>query len=183
MTRTYLPRAFAAGARILCEHRLDKIVRSGRRATSAELTDLAASAEGDDAVTISFRDVIVCGGAIQTPAILQRTGLRHRIGRTLAVHPTVKLAARFDDVVNTPEDVSVYQVKQFAPNISFGGSASHPGLVALALTDNWRDFGSAVTSWPELAIYYAAITSEGRGTRAGDPRRARPARHVPAHQA
>ena len=163
MTRTYLPRALAAGARILCEHRLDKIVRSGRRATSAELTDLAPAAEGDASVTISFRDVIVCGGAIQTPAILQRTGLRHRVGRTLAVHPTVKLAARFDDRVNTPEDVSVYQVKQFAPNISFGGSASHPGLVALALTDNWRDFGSAVTSWPELAIYYAAITSEGRG--------------------
>jgi choline dehydrogenase-like flavoprotein len=162
MTRTYLPRAFAAGARILCEHRLDKIVRSGSRATSAQLTDLAADT-GDGTVTIGFRDVVVCGGAIQTPAILQRAGLRHRVGRTLAVHPTVKLAARFADPVNTPEDVSVYQVKQFAPNISFGGSASHPGLVALALTDNWRDFGSAVTSWPELAIYYAAITSEGRG--------------------
>jgi choline dehydrogenase-like flavoprotein len=163
MTRTYLPRAFAAGARILCEHRVDKIVLSGRRATSARLTDLAATGGGTEAVTISFRDVIVCGGAIQTPAILQRAGFRHRVGRTLAVHPTVKLAARFDDAVNTPEDVSVYQVKQFAPNISFGGSASHPGLVALALTDNWRDFGQAVTAWPELAIYYAAITSEGRG--------------------
>ena len=163
MTRTYLPRAFAAGARILCEHRVDKIVLSGRRATSARLTDLAATGGDTEAVTISFRDVIVCGGAIQTPAILQRAGFRHRVGRTLAVHPTVKLAARFDDAVNTPEDVSVYQVKQFAPNISFGGSASHPGLVALALTDNWRDFGQAVTAWPELAIYYAAITSEGRG--------------------
>ncbi|WP_040495769.1 FAD-dependent oxidoreductase [Ilumatobacter nonamiensis] len=161
MTRTYLPRAFASGARILCDHRLDKITRSGRRATGAELTH---TVDGESsAVTVAFRDVIVCGGAIQTPAILQRTGLRHRVGRTLAVHPTVKLAARFDDPVNTPEDVSVFQVKQFAPNISFGGSASHPGLVALALTDNWRDFGSAVTAWPELAIYYAAITSEGRG--------------------
>ncbi len=161
MTRTYLPRAFAAGAKILCDHRLDKIVRKGRRATSAELTDIADGV--NDPVTIAFRDVIVCGGAIQTPAILQRTGLRHRVGRTLAVHPTVKLAAKFADAVNTPEDVSVYQVKQFSPNMSFGGSASHPGLVALALTDNWRDFGNAVTAWPELAIYYAAITSEGRG--------------------
>ncbi|MFK7919509.1 MAG: FAD-dependent oxidoreductase [Ilumatobacter sp.] len=157
MTRTYLPRAFAAGARILCDHRLDKIIRNGRTATSAELTHDGVP------VTIGFRDVVVCGGAIQTPAILQRAGLRHRVGRTLAVHPTVKLSAKFADAVNTPEDVSVYQVKQFAPNISFGGSASHPGLVALALTDNWRDFGSAVTSWPELAVYYAAITSEGRG--------------------
>ncbi len=157
MTRTFLPRAFAAGARMLCDHRLDKIVRNGRRAVSAELTN-----EGRD-VTIAFRDVIVCGGAIQTPAILQRAGFRHRIGRTLAVHPTVKLAARFDGAVNTPDDVSVYQVKQFAPNMSFGGSASHPGLVALALTDNWREFGAAVSAWTDLAIYYAAITSEGRG--------------------
>jgi choline dehydrogenase-like flavoprotein len=157
MTRTYLPRAFEAGARILCDHRLDKIVRNGRRAVSAELTHHGRP------VTIGFRDVIVCGGAIQTPAILQRAGLRHRVGRTLAVHPTVKLSAKFADAVNTPEDVSVFQVKEFAPNMSFGGSASHPGLVALALTDNWRDFGKAVTQWPELAIYYAAITSEGRG--------------------
>jgi len=168
MTRTYLPRAFAAGARILCDHRLDRLVRSGRRAMRAELTHIPTGSDGDSPaleqqVTISFRDVIVCGGAIQTPAILQRAGLRHRVGRTLAVHPTVKLAARFDSAVNTPDDVSVFQVKQFAPNISFGGSASHPGLVALALTDNWRDFGEAVTAWPELAIYYAAITSEGRG--------------------
>ncbi|WP_420453721.1 FAD-dependent oxidoreductase [Ilumatobacter sp.] len=163
MTRTFLPRATAAGARVLCEHRLNRIVRDGRRATRAELT------VGTEAVTIGFRDVVVCGGAIQTPAILQRAGLRHRVGRTLAVHPTVKLAARFDPAaaggvpVNTPDDVSVFQVRQFAPNMSFGGSASHPGLVALALSDNWRRFGDAVTSWPDLAIYYAAITSEGRG--------------------
>ena len=161
MTRTFLPRALDAGAQILCDHRLDRIVRSAGRATRAELTD--TTGDHPTPVVVSFRDVIVCGGAIQTPAILQRAGLRHRIGRTLAVHPTVKLAARFEDAVNTPDDVSVYQVKQFSPNMSFGGSASHPGLVALALTDNWREFGAAVTSWPELAIYYAAITSEGRG--------------------
>jgi choline dehydrogenase-like flavoprotein len=160
MTETYLPRALAAGARLLTDHRLDQIVMHGATALRAELT---STIDGDRPVTISFRDVIVCGGAIQTPAMLQRSGLRHRIGRTLAVHPTVKLAARFDGEVNTPSDVAVIQVKEFAPEISFGGSASHPGLIALALTDNWRDFSHAVTAWPELVVYYAAITSQGRG--------------------
>jgi choline dehydrogenase-like flavoprotein len=160
MTETYLPRAMAAGARVLTEHRLDHLVMHRSRALRAELI---STADGERPVTISFRDVIVCGGAIQTPAILQRSGLRRRVGRTLAVHPTVKLAARFDGEVNTPEDVSVVQVKEFAPEISFGGSASQPGLVALALTDNWRDFGRVVSAWPELVIYYAAITSQGRG--------------------
>ena len=60
----------------------------------------------------------------------------------------------------------VHQVKEFAPELSFGGSASHPGLVALALTDNWTEMGNAVTAWPEIAVYYAAITSRGPRPRA-----------------
>jgi choline dehydrogenase-like flavoprotein len=159
MTETYLPRAQRAGARVLVEHRLERLVVDGGRATHAELTDGAAGMS----VTIGFADVFVCAGAIQTPAILQRAGFRHRVGRTLAVHPTVKLAARFREEMNAPDDVPVHQVKEFSPEISFGGSASQSGLIALALTDNWRDFGSAVTAWPEIAVYYAAITSQGRG--------------------
>ena len=62
------------------------------------------------------------------------------IGRSLAVHPTVKLAARFADEVNVADDVPVHQVKEFAPDLSFGGSASGPGLVALALSDSWDRF-------------------------------------------
>ncbi len=161
MTVTYLPRAQRAGARVLVEHRLDRLTMSGDRAVAAELTD--RSGETPTPVTIGFRDVFVCAGAIQTPAILQRAGFRHRVGRTLAVHPTVKLAARFDSEVNVPDDVPVQQVKEFSPDISFGGSASHPGLVALALSDNWRAFGAAITAWPQIAVYYAAITSQGRG--------------------
>ena len=93
---------------------------------------------------IRFGTVIVCGGAIQTPALLQRSGLGRRLGATLAAHPTVKLAARFDDEVNVPDDVPVHQVSEFAPDLSFGGSASSPGLVALALSDHWSLFGDAV---------------------------------------
>ena len=57
----------------------------------------------------------------------------------------------------------VHQVKEFAPDLSFGGSASQPGLVALALSDQWRTFATAITDWRRISVYYAAITSEGRG--------------------
>jgi choline dehydrogenase-like flavoprotein len=158
MTRTYLPRAIGAGARMLCEHRVDRFVLDRDRAFRAELS----GPEGRP-VTVDFDDVVVCGGAIQSPALLQRSGLRGRVGHGLAVHPTVKLAARFDEAVNVAADVPVHQVKEFSPDLSFGGSASHPGLVALALTDSWAEMRAAVTAWPEIAVYYAAITSEGRG--------------------
>jgi choline dehydrogenase-like flavoprotein len=62
-----------------------------------------------------------------------------------------------------PDDVPVHQVKEFAPDLSFGGSASHSGLMALALSDEWRTFAPAIENWRSMSIYYAAITSEGRG--------------------
>lgn len=158
MTETFLPRSQRAGARLQTGHRVDRLVLDRDRATRAEIT----TADGRSA-TVDFTHVVVCGGAIQTPALLQRSGLRHRIGCNLAVHPTVKLAARFDDAVNVPDDVPVHQVKEFAPDLSFGGSASGPGLVALALSDSWSRFRDAVTDWRHIALYYAAITSEGRG--------------------
>ena len=158
MTRTYLPQAIAAGARLVTGCRIDRLEMvdgSAKRAT----TSLADGRHG----SIRFRHVFVCGGAIQSPALLQRSGIAGHIGRSLAVHPTVKLAARFADELNVADDVPVHQVKEFAPDLSFGGSASQPGLMALALSDQWRTFSRAITDWRRMSIYYAAITSEGRG--------------------
>jgi choline dehydrogenase-like flavoprotein len=81
----------------------------------------------------------------------------------LSVHPTVKVIAFFDRPVNDPGDVAVHQVKEFAPELSFGGSASRPGLVALALADDWAAMGDRVADWERASVYYAAIQSEGRG--------------------
>lgn len=158
MTRTYLPRALAAGARLATGCRVDRLELDGHRARRAWVTR-----SGGGRGCVRFRHVVVCGGAIQTPALLQRSGVRGNVGATLAVHPTVKLAARFAEPVNDPTEVPVHQVKEFAPDLSFGGSASNPGLVALALADQWTDFGAAVRDWERISVYYAAITSEGRG--------------------
>jgi choline dehydrogenase-like flavoprotein len=158
MTRTYLPRAVKGGARLVTGCRIDALEMAGDRARRATTT-LTDGRGGD----IAFRHVFVCGGAIQSPALLQRSHIAGHIGRSLAVHPTVKLAARFADELNVPDDVPVHQVKEFAPDLSFGGSASQPGLVALALSDQWRTFSRAITDWRRISVYYAAITSEGRG--------------------
>jgi choline dehydrogenase-like flavoprotein len=159
MTRTYLPRAVAAGARLAVGCRVERLVVAGGRVVRLDVT----TRDGRRS-RVRVRHVVVCAGAIHTPALLQRSGIRGNVGRTLAVHPTVKLAARFADEVNIPADVPVHQVKEFAPALSFGGSASHPGLVALALSDSWAELGRAIDDWRRISVYYAAITSEGRGT-------------------
>ena len=135
MTRTYLPRAAAAGARLVTGCRVDAL-----QVTAGNAREATTTLTGGRRGTITFRHVFVCGGAIQSPALLQRSRIAGHIGRSLAVHPTVKLAARFADELNVADDVPVHQVKEFAPDLSFGGSASQPGLVALALSDEWRTF-------------------------------------------
>ena len=83
--------------------------------------------------------------------------------------------------VNVPDDVPVHQVKEFAPDLSFGGSASHPGLVALALTDHWPLIREAVTDVAPHRRLLRGDHQRGAGPGHRDPRSARPARHLPAH--
>jgi choline dehydrogenase-like flavoprotein len=107
-------------------------------------------------------DVFVCAGATQTPALLQRSGIRKNIGAGLKMHPTVKIAARFPHPIDHG-DVPMHRVTEFAPGLTIGGSASRRGHVALALADAGADYADALADWERVAVYYAAIRSEGSG--------------------
>jgi choline dehydrogenase-like flavoprotein len=162
MSRTYIPRAVAAGARVIPDCRVVRLVRRGRRVRGA----VCASTRGGraDRVTIEAEEVFVCAGAVGTPALLQRSGIFHNIGRGLKLHPTIKLAARFPDPIDGRSVVPMHQVKEFAPDVTLGGSASRRGYVALALADVWDEGGKArMSAWEDIAVYYASIRSEGAG--------------------
>lgn len=157
MTETYLPRAERAGARVLSRCRVLRLSRSPGTTTTA-VCDFDGGRE-----LIRARWTFVCGGAIGTAALLQRSGLRRGVGATLKAHPTVKVAAEFDGPLDAAADVPVHQVKEFGPDLSFGGSASRPGYIALALAENWSRDGPRAERWGSFAVYYAAIRSVGRG--------------------
>ena len=154
MMRTYLPRARAAGARVVSGTRAERLVVRGGRAAGVRTA-------GGGLVTAGH--VWACAGAIGTAALLQRSGLRSGVGATFSCHPTVKLAARFDEALDAAADVPVHQVKPFGTEISFGGSASRPGQVALALADDWERNRAVAEDWERMAVYYAAIRPEGHG--------------------
>jgi choline dehydrogenase-like flavoprotein len=153
MTETYLPAAIASGARVQCETRVRRLVMRGSRALGAVTTRGAIDAE----------HVWVCAGAIGTAALLRRSGVKRNVGATLRLHPMVKAAARFEDATNPGFEVPVHQVKPSGTEMSFGGSASRPGLIALALADNWRANRQVADEWPQMALYYASARPEGCG--------------------
>jgi len=161
MSRTLLPRARAAGARIESGCRVQRLVREGGRVTGALVRRRRPDGRVEK-VRVRADHVVVCGGAVQTPALLQRSGIRRGIGVGLKMHPTIKVVARFPDAVDH-DDVPMHRITEFSPDIAIGGSASRRGHIALSLADAGADLGPALADWEQRFVYYAAIRSEGSG--------------------
>lgn len=161
MTRTLLPRARAAGATVLAGTEVRRLQIDGGRVRRA----ICRTRRPDgtvEALEITADHVVVCGGAVQSPALLQRSGLRRGIGNGLKMHPTIKVAARFPGPVDH-DDVPMHRITEFSPQLAIGGSASRRGHVALALADSGADIADALDDWEHVFVYYAAIRSDHGG--------------------
>jgi choline dehydrogenase-like flavoprotein len=161
MARTLIPRAVAAGATVIPDCRVLKLLTRGDQVTGAvcERTRPDGSRER---LSIEADFVFVCAGAIQSPALLQRSGFRGSIGRGLKLHPTVKIAARFPSPLDHA-GVPMHRVTEFAPSLTIGGSVSRKGHIALALADSAADFRDALDDWERVYVYYAAIRGDASG--------------------
>jgi long-chain-alcohol oxidase len=91
--KTWLADAAAAGARLVVRTRADRVILDGGRARGVE----AGTIDGHR-VTVRARAVVAACGAIQTPALLRRSGLSNaNIGRHLRLHPVTVAWAVFDE--------------------------------------------------------------------------------------
>lgn len=95
--RTFLEDAAAAGARIVAGADVRRIVVSDGRAAGV------VARCGRHRLTVHARAVVVAAGAIETPALLLRTGLRGRVGHDLHLHPGTAAFGIFDDDVRVWE--------------------------------------------------------------------------------
>jgi choline dehydrogenase-like flavoprotein len=159
MTETFVPDLLAAGAQLVSDARVTGLERRGQRWVVRGVRN----GRYREPFEISARNVFLSAGAIQTAAILQRSGLGHNVGRTLRMHPTLQVVAEFpDDVTDENSGVPSEQVKQFSPEISFGCSISSREYLALKLYGHrevLRDLGARAR---RMASYY--VMAEGSGT-------------------
>ncbi len=94
MDGTYLPDACAAGARIYARTRIDGIRLAERRDRATGVTGVTA---GGGRLTLSARRaVVLAASAVQTPALLWRSGVRSGpVGQGFQCHPGASMAGRF----------------------------------------------------------------------------------------
>ena len=85
--------------------------------------------------------------------------------RFAPIHPMLKVLARFPERLDAEKSVlPLLQVKEFSPDISFGGAFFSEGHAAMILSDNWDVVGGKMADLPYLAAYYVAVKGTGRGS-------------------
>ena len=101
VVKTWLADAHAGGTRLIVGTRVERVlVEAGARPG-----DRGRTADGHR-VTINSRAVIATCGAIHTPALLRRSGLRNEnIGKHLKLHPAAAVFGVFDEELKPWEGV------------------------------------------------------------------------------
>ncbi len=101
---TYIPDAVAAGMRVYADCEARQVVTDGGRATRVEavVLDRTNSRDTGRRVVVRPKVVVLSGGAINTPALLLRSGLDGggAVGRRTFLHPVVGVAGRFTRTIN-----------------------------------------------------------------------------------
>jgi hypothetical protein len=176
MTRTLLPRAVDAGATVIPNCRVHKMIRRGGRITEVRChrTEKQHGGGSHD----PRRPRLRVRGCNPDLALLQRSGVGAGVGSGLKVHPMIKIAERFPHPLDHG-GVPMQVITEFGPNQSIGGSDRGRAQVAMALADSSADYGDALDDWEHVSVYYAAIRSEGRGRVMAGARAASAGRHVP----
>ena len=98
---------------------------------------------------------MVAGGAVQTPALLARSGLKSRsgqLGRNLTLHPNAKVIAFFDEEVTGWHGVhQAFQVREFMrEGILITAVNLAPSLVALGLPAYGRELGELMADYNHM---------------------------------
>jgi choline dehydrogenase-like flavoprotein len=148
---SYLPRATQFGAHVWSDCRVRRILFRGKRAVGVE-----AEVVGDGKrVEVHAERIVVACGAVQTPALLQRSGVRQpsrQIGRNLFLHPGASMVAVFDEVVDGWKGAhQTYQVREFErEGFVLAAVNLPPSLVARSLPHQGGALGHVMEQYPYM---------------------------------
>jgi len=159
-----LPQACAAGARIVSQARVERVLHQHGRARGVR-----ARRPDGTALDVLADTVIVAAGATETPGLLRRSGLggHPRLGRNLALHPATVLAGRFeDDVVAWRGVLQSAAVHEFheSDGVLIEATSTPPGMGSMV----FPGYGAELLGWldraPQVATFGAMVADRGVGS-------------------
>lgn len=152
---TYIPRAVSFGARVYSDVRVEKLLTNGT-VIEGVVARVVTEYNGNGKRIIARAPItVVCGGAIQTPALLLRSGIRSasgQIGRNLYLHPNVKIQAIFDDPVKGWQGVhQAYQVREFEKQGAFFAAVNMPpSILSMTIPYYGKELAGCMDQYNEI---------------------------------
>jgi len=163
---TYLPDAVAAGAEVYANCRVEKIERSGKRATSVIGSFLRPGTQIATGKTVRVRPraVVVSGGAINSPALLLRSGIAEGpVGKKTWLHPVVAVGAFYDQRIEgfygAPQSVASHHFAHRKEGAGFFVEAApvHPMLASIAFPGFGASLRSQMALMPNVCATLALM--------------------------
>ena len=159
-----LPQACAAGARIISQARVERVLHRHGRARGVR-----ARRPDGTALDILADTVVVAAGATETPGLLRRSGLgaHPRLGRNLALHPAMMLAGRFDDDVvawhGVLQSAAVHEFHE-SDGVLIEATSTPPGMGSMV----FPGYGAELLGWldraSQVATFGAMVADRGVGS-------------------
>lgn len=166
---SYLPRAMSFGARVYADCRVDRVLMKGKRAVGVAGHMVQEDGKPDAPFTVRARRVVIAAGAIQTPALLLRSGVKSPsgyIGRNLTLHPNAAVIALFDEPVEGWKGVhQAYQVRHFQDEgIIMAAVNLPPPMLALGLGKYGRSLAEVMQQFNRIVTAGVLVedTESGR---------------------
>jgi choline dehydrogenase-like flavoprotein len=169
--KTYLLDAYRHRARIVVNCTADRVLLENGRAVGVRATVRQPEMPAFTLIVRS-RAVVAAAGAIATPALLQRSGMRSpAIGRYLRLHPSTAVSGIFDESIRPWEGTlqAIYSDEytdldgeHFGPKIE--SAPLHPAL--LALVTPWRrpdHYRRLMQALPNLSLTGILLRDSGSG--------------------
>ena len=158
MTRTYLKEYFNNGGMVYESAKVQSLKKQNGK-WNVHFNTIGGKK------SVLAKNVILSAGTIGTAQILRQSGISKKAGRNFQMHPTIKVVAVFDEKINEEGmGVPVHQVKEFAPDFSFGCSISSKPYLRVAMLDHPGYVNIVEEKWENMAIYYSMIVPEGSGS-------------------
>ena len=168
MHLTYLPAAEAAGARLYARCRAERVTIERGRTTGVEAVLLSPDADTvQGRLAVRAPVVVVAAGAIHTPGVLRRSGVRHpALGRNLRLHPAVAVAGFFHDEIRawrgTLQSYFVDRLQE-SHGVMIEVTNPVPGVSAATLPGVGRQLSAGLARFRHAAAAGLFVSDTGAG--------------------
>jgi choline dehydrogenase-like flavoprotein len=168
----FLQDAHEQGARIVVRCAAERVLVEGGRAAGVEATALDETTGQRHKLTVRAPVVVVAAGAVESPALLLRSGLTNpNIGRHLRLHPVVAAGGIYPEPIESWHgSLQTVLCDHFARlqgghGIRLEVMPAHPGLLALAVPwENGQDHKQLMTRVRNVASFIVLTRDTGEGS-------------------